>query len=161
MKINGLYLQYRKKGTYIMKLLVRTACQVVFFIAVARIADLLVDWLRLPIPGSILGIAILFALLKLGVVRLSWIDSGSKWLLGEMLLFFIPAAVGIINYGSLVVSSGWQIAITIIASTASVMACAGWVGERVAARAKRANSAKPANGANAGIVIGSEGSVQG
>ncbi|CAM3812215.1 CidA/LrgA family protein [Cohnella lubricantis] len=112
-----------------------TACQVVFYIVVARIADALVDWLRLPIPGSILGIAMLFALLKLGWIRLSWIDRGSKWLLGEMLLFFIPAAVGIVNYGSLVASSGWQIAITIIVSTAAVMACAGWIGERIAARA--------------------------
>lgn len=113
----------------------KTVCQVVFFIVVARIADALVAWLYLPVPGSILGIALLFALLRLGVIRLSWIDRGSKWLLGEMLLFFIPAAVGIINYGSLVTSSGWQIALTIMASTAAVMACAGWIGERIAANA--------------------------
>lgn len=124
--------------------LVKTACQVVFFIVVARIADVLVDWLHLPIPGSILGIAVLFALLKLGVIKLRWIDRGSKWLLGEMLLFFIPAAVGIINYGSLVVSSGWQIALTIIASTAAVMACAGWIGERIAAKASTVATAATA-----------------
>lgn len=115
----------------------KTACQVALFIVIARLSDALVGWLHLPVPGSIAGILILFALLKLRILKLEWIELGAKWLLGEMLLFFIPAAVGIVNYGGLVASSGWQIAFTIVVSTAAVMAIAGAIGERLAAGAKR------------------------
>ncbi|WP_027092080.1 CidA/LrgA family protein [Cohnella thermotolerans] len=119
-----------------MKTLAITLVQVAFYIALARGADWLVGRLHLPIPGSIAGIAILFVSLKLGIVKLAWIERGASWLLGEMLLFFIPAAVGIVNYRSLVANSGWQIALTIVLSTAAVMACSGWIGERIAARRK-------------------------
>lgn len=42
-----------------------------------------------PVPGSIVGIGMLFALLKCKIIRLEWIELGSQWLLAEMLLFFL------------------------------------------------------------------------
>lgn len=114
-----------------------TIAQIVFFIAIARLSDALVDWLDLPVPGAIVGILLLFALLKLNVVKLRWIDRGADWLLAEMLLFFIPAAVGVIQYKSLVAHSGLRMVTVILVSTVAVMACAGWIGERIAARHRR------------------------
>ena len=49
-----------------------------------------------------------------------------------MLLFFIPATVGVVKYKSLVVHSGLRIAAVILVSTLAVMACAGWIGEKAA-----------------------------
>lgn len=57
--------------------------------------------LHLKIPGSILGIALVFLLLQIKVLKLEWIDLGAKWLLSEMLLFFIPPAAGMIQYQTL------------------------------------------------------------
>lgn len=114
-----------------------TVAQIVFFVAIARLSDALVDWLALPVPGAIVGILLLFALLKLNVVKLRWIDKGADWLLAEMLLFFIPAAVGVIRYKSLVAHSGLRMAAVILISTVAVMACAGWIGEKLAARHRR------------------------
>ncbi len=61
---------------------------VVFFVVIAQIADVIVQWLGIPVPGSIVGIGMLFALLKCKIIRLEWIELGSQWLLAEMLLFF-------------------------------------------------------------------------
>ncbi len=116
-----------------------TIVQIAFFIALARLSDALVERLRLPIPGAIAGILLLFALLKLKIVKLQWIDKGADWLLAEMLLFFIPAAVGVVKYKSLVAHSGLRIAAVILISTIAVMACAGWIGERISAR-RRGNA---------------------
>jgi len=115
----------------------KTAAQIALLVAFAKLADLLVAWLHAPIPGSVAGIVLLFALLKLRILRLEWIELGAKWLLAEMLLFFIPAAVGIVDYGSLIAASGWRIVLTIAASTAIVMVVSGWVGDRVAAGRER------------------------
>ncbi len=136
MKFNDLYFHHRKEMDGIMMTLTKTIVQVALYILLAKIADLIVEWLHAPIPGSIVGIAILFVLLKLRIVKLDWIELGTRWLLGEMLLFFIPAAVGIVNYRSLVMNSGLQIALTIVLSTAAVMVCSGLIGERIAVRKK-------------------------
>ncbi|MBB6736001.1 CidA/LrgA family protein [Cohnella zeiphila] len=115
----------------------KTAAQIALLVAFAKAADLLVAWLHAPVPGSVAGIALLFALLKLRILRLEWVELGAKWLLAEMLLFFVPAAVGIVDYGSLIAASGWRIVLTIAASTAIVMIVSGWVGGRVAAGRER------------------------
>ncbi|WP_239614301.1 CidA/LrgA family protein [Cohnella mopanensis] len=119
-----------------MKKLLKTILQIIAFIGIAQISDVIVQWAHLPISGSIVGIAITFALLQLKVIRVEWLESGSKWLIGEMLLFFIPAIVGIINYRSLVLHSGLWITITIICSTIAVMLCAGLVVQRLGRRNK-------------------------
>jgi holin-like protein len=120
-----------------MKLVLTTSIQVLLFIILAKISNLLVLWLKLPIPGSIIGILLLFTLLKLKIVRLNWIEQGSKWLLSEMLLFFIPSTVAIINYKSLVIHNGLSIAAIIICSTIAVMICTGLVGQLIAVRKER------------------------
>lgn len=112
-----------------MKKLFMTIVQIVLIVALSKIADLLVMVLHLPVPGSIVGIALLFALLKLGLIKLSWIDLGAKWLLAEMLLFFIPSTVGIVNYESLVKTSGLSLFIIIVSSTVAVMLCAGFAAQ--------------------------------
>jgi len=117
-----------------MKKIAVTCAQVLLFIVLARFSDWLVSACRLPIPGSLAGIAIVFGLLKTGVLKTNWVELGSGWLLGQMLLFFVPATVRIVEYRSLIVSSGIQIVVTIAISTFAVMACAGLVAQRLGSR---------------------------
>lgn len=116
------------------KTIIKTVLQICFFIVVSHLSGLAAAALRLPIPGSILGLLIVFALLELGVLKLDWIELGAGWLIAEMLLFFVPATVGIVRYKALVMHSGIAIAATILLSTAIVMAIAGLAGERAGAR---------------------------
>ncbi|WMT40768.1 CidA/LrgA family holin-like protein [Paenibacillus sp. D2_2] len=105
---------------------------VLFFISLAM--NYIVKWLHLPIPGTILGIIILFILLKTNVIKLSWIEQGANWLLAELLLFFIPAAVGVMNYMSLLEQDGIRILLVVISSTVIVMASSGLVASRISKR---------------------------
>ncbi|UVI33694.1 CidA/LrgA family protein [Paenibacillus spongiae] len=117
-----------------------TIAQVALLIVIAQASDALVRWLHLPIPGSIAGIILLFLLLQFHIIRLEWVERGSKFLVAEMLLFFIPATVGIINYKSLVIDSGLSITLTIIGSTFAVMLCAGLIGQWITGRKEKAAS---------------------
>lgn len=105
---------------------------VLFFISLAM--NFLAKWLHLPIPGTILGIIVLFILLKMNVIKLSWIEQGANWLLAELLLFFIPAAVGVMNYMSLLEHDGVRILLVVISSTVVVMASSGLVATRISKR---------------------------
>lgn len=84
-----------------------------------------VDALDLRIPSSLLGLVILFILLQTNIVRLEWVDLGAKWLLAEMLLFFVPSVVGVIQYPELITRSGVYLLIIIVLGTFAVMAVTG------------------------------------
>lgn len=107
-----------------------------FTIAMNEIAKLL----HLPIPGSILGIFVLFILLKTNIVKLAWIEQGANWLLAELLLFFIPSAVGVMQYMPLLESEGVRILIVVIFSTLIVMISSGLVASRISKRKERQSS---------------------
>lgn len=89
------------------------------------------NMLHIGIPGSILGIIILFILLKTKIVKLKWIEVGGNWLLAEFLLFFIPSAVGVIQYKSMLMDNGLKIISIIILSSALVMTCSGFIAEKI------------------------------
>ncbi|MFX3634861.1 MAG: CidA/LrgA family protein [Candidatus Pristimantibacillus sp.] len=115
----------------------RTIIQVLFFIIISKLSSLAVHLLHIPLPSSVVGIALLFTLLKSHVIRIEWVELGAAWLLAEMLLFFIPSTVGIIDYKSLVVTSGPSILITIVFSTLAVMISAGTIAQWISKRSEK------------------------
>ncbi|WP_151733645.1 CidA/LrgA family protein ['Paenibacillus yunnanensis' Narsing Rao et al. 2020] len=85
----------------------------------------LTPYLHIPIPGSIIGMILLFLLLESGIVRLSWVEAGASWLLAELLLFFIPSAIGVMKYTRLLEADGLQVLAVVVVGTFAVMACSG------------------------------------
>ena len=62
--------------------------------------------LHIPIPGSMIGMLLLFLLLMTGMVKEEWISRGANMLLSHLTLLFIPATVGIIDYVELFLGKG-------------------------------------------------------
>lgn len=77
-------------------------------------------WLH-GLPPGIVGIAMALVLLGLGLLRREWLADGAGWLLREMLLFFIPVTIAIVQYPTLMIEHGLAILGVIVASTACVM----------------------------------------
>ncbi|HDR9086627.1 TPA: CidA/LrgA family protein [Burkholderia vietnamiensis] len=86
---------------------------------------LAVDWavraVGLPVPSGVVGLAVLLVLLFSGRVAPAWVKDGANWLLSDMLLFFVPAAVAAVQYGGLFREDGWRVALVMLAGTAFVM----------------------------------------
>jgi holin-like protein len=99
--------------------------QVCFLYILLIIGNFLSSVLHLPIPGSIIGLFLLFLLLSLKMIKVAWVDLGATWLLSELLLFFVPSAVGIVQYKQIMGIQGIKIVLVIILSTLVVMAFTG------------------------------------
>lgn len=110
---------------------VQVPLQVVLYIGFFLVAQQLVDWLHLPLPANIVGMLLLLALIMLRVLPLDWVKAGSRWLLAEMLLFFVPAVVAVVNYSQLLRVEGWRIMLVIGISTLLVLATTALVVDRV------------------------------
>ncbi|KEP26268.1 holin [Bacillus zhangzhouensis] len=103
----------------------------------AKLMNALAAFLHLRIPGTILGILVIFLLLHFNIIKLKWIELGAVWLLGELLLFFIPSAVGVIDYGKLLSQSGTSIVLVVLLSTFVVMLSTGMMTQMIAKRKER------------------------
>lgn len=109
----------------------RTSAQIALLAGIWLLADWAVRAWSLPLPANVTGMLALLALLLLGWVRVEWFSAGAGWLLAEMLLFFVPAVVAVVNYGRLLLDEGWRIALVLLLSTALVMAATSLVVDRL------------------------------
>lgn len=117
--------------------MIKGTVQVAALMAFSLLMNKLAGLLHLPIPGSILGIIVVFILLETGIIRLEWIELGANWLLAELLLFFIPAAVGIMKYIPMMENDGVRILIVVVFSTFIVMASSGLLASLIAKQKER------------------------
>lgn len=90
-------------------------------------ADWLARALDLPIPGNVLGIVVLFLLLSTGLVRESCISDAASLLLRHLVFFFVPIAVGLMNWGGVFYDYGWVLLAAIVVSTALPLLVVGWL----------------------------------
>ncbi len=75
----------------------------------------------LPIPGSILGMLLLFILLTTKIFPLKWVQEGCNFLLSHLPLFFIPVTVGVMEYGFVFQGKGLLLIPAVLGSTILVM----------------------------------------
>lgn len=92
--------------------------------AFAALGQALVGALHLPLPGSVVGMALLWAALGAGVVRLHWIADAADGLLGILGLLFVPATVGFLQF----LSAGAAWGVWLLVMTAALLLGAGAAG---------------------------------
>ncbi|MEB6666401.1 CidA/LrgA family protein [Acinetobacter vivianii] len=101
-----------------------------FFILVKQILILAAFWgvgyvlhqqLGVPISAGILGMLLLLICLFLKVIKMDQVAMGASVVLGELLLFFVPVVVAVVQYKTLFMTEGWQIVLSISLGTILVM----------------------------------------
>ncbi|WP_088225683.1 CidA/LrgA family holin-like protein [Desulfosporosinus sp. FKB] len=94
--------------------------------------------LHLNFPGSLIGMGILFILLRLGIFPYNWVVIGGNWLLAELLLFFIPSVVAIMQYMQFLHREGLDLFLIILISTVTVMVSSGLTAEMITRKGGKA-----------------------
>lgn len=111
-----IFILYERRGDPSLKY-IKIVLQIIVLYAFVLIGNWFQDILHLPLPASIIGLLVLLAALSLNIFRLEWIESGSYFLLSYLPLYFIPATVGVMNYGYVFAGKGFLlIPITIIST---------------------------------------------
>ncbi|WP_250452585.1 CidA/LrgA family protein [Caballeronia sp. ATUFL_M2_KS44] len=100
-------------------------------------ADFVARKLALPVPGGVVGLIALLLLLMCGGIAPRWVKAGADWLLADMLLFFIPAAVAVVQYGGLFMEDGWRLALVVVGGTLMVMIAVAFAVDRAARLERR------------------------
>ncbi|BFL70196.1 hypothetical protein SKB0120_12580 [Moraxella osloensis] len=101
--------------------LVKILLQITLIGVVWGTADILKKLFNIPMSSGIVGLFLMLGLLLTGVIKLAWVNVGAKFILGELVLLFIPLMMSITQYQQLFFAKGWQLMITIVVSTVLVM----------------------------------------
>lgn len=103
--------------------------QLMIILIFSFIGDILNHIIPLPIPVSIYGMVFLFIALLTRIIKLNQVETTAEFLLSIMLIFFVPASVGIIDTFFAYKSSMLPIIIIVIISTIIVMITTGLVSQ--------------------------------
>ena len=81
-------------------------------------------------PGSVLGMLVLFGALECKIVKREEVAGASTLLLRHMILFFVPIGVGLIAPYRIVGFDLLAIAATLVITTLLVIAVVGWMQQK-------------------------------
>ena len=115
----------------------KVGVQIVVLWVIFALSNSGVALLQLPIPGNIVGLALLFVFLSAGIVKDRWVSRGATLLARHLAFFFIPITVGLMGLRDAFVTQGAAIVITLVVSAGLGICVAGLSSQALAARSRR------------------------
>lgn len=103
--------------------------QIGFLYGLNMVGNLVAVMLKVPIPGSIIGLLILLLGLFFKIIPVTFIQDGAGFILVILPLFFIPSTVGVIQYPELLSLNGVVLILMVMVSTFITMIIVGRVSE--------------------------------
>lgn len=101
--------------------------QLMYILIFSMIGEALSTGLNLPVPGSIIGMILLFLALKYKWLRLRQIYEAGQFMIENMTILFLPAGVGIMSHWSVISRYWWQISVITGLAIVVNIAVIGWV----------------------------------
>ncbi|KXT76737.1 CidA/LrgA family protein [Streptococcus sp. DD12] len=101
--------------------------QLMIILVFSVLGETLSSLLHLPVPGSIIGLILLFLALQFKVIRLRHINQVGQFLLANMTILFLPAAVGIMDHFDVVAPNLLGIVLIVAGAFVLNIFTIGWV----------------------------------
>lgn len=83
------------------------------------------EFLNIPIPGSIIGLLLLFLCLYIKLIPINMINRGAGFLIAILPLLFVPICIGVIKYPILLSIKGLSIIFVVFISSVFTLLIAG------------------------------------
>ena len=108
--------------------------QLCALIAINKIGYVLAARFHLPLPGNLVGMLLLFVLLRSGLIHQHLIEETSSILTRHLAFFFIPIAVGLMGYSKLLLETGVAVVGTLLVSAAIGICATGFLAQALVGR---------------------------
>jgi len=116
--------------------MVRTIAQFLTILVIYLTGTRIVTWLELPVPGSIVGMALLFIALVSGLCKLQWVETAAQLHIKHITLLFIPFIIGVWHFAGIFRVEGIKLAIILAASSLVVLLVTAFIAEYLETKRK-------------------------
>ena len=120
-----------------MEVRVKYLKQFLWIIFFSFLGEILHEWIPLPIPASIYGLALLFIALLTGLLALEQVKGTADFLIDIMAVLFTPAGVGVMTNWDILKPVLFPVVFIMLFTTIAVMIVAGRVTQAVIRHAKK------------------------
>ncbi|MFL2106074.1 CidA/LrgA family protein [Desemzia sp. FAM 23991] len=103
----------------------------------------------IAIPGSVIGMILLFLALQFNWVRVEQVDEVGTWLTDNMGIFFVPAGVGLMSNFGVLANTWWQLLIIMAVTTILMMGFVGKIVQSVKGIVKKNKLVEKGEGSHA------------
>ena len=97
----------------------------ILLLSIYFISEVISKLLNLPVPGSIIGMILLFVLLTSNIVKIEKVENLANFFLDHLAFFFIPASVGLMTSFASLKGSIFKIILLCILTTIIVISVTG------------------------------------
>lgn len=91
--------------------------QILIIFGFTFLGDSIQAFLNIPVPGSIIGLVLLFACLQFKIIKLKQVEAVGTWLKNNMAFLFVPITVGIMVHFELLQLHWVNLVIVMVLST--------------------------------------------
>lgn len=99
----------------------RRPLQIVLIFAFWQAGNFLVRLSGLPVPGGIVGMVLVLVLFASGRLSPASLRHGANWFIAEMLLFFVPAVLAVMDHREFLGFLGLKLLAAVLLGTIAVM----------------------------------------
>lgn len=115
----------------------RYSMQFILLAGIFLLGQWVVSFFHIPLPGSIVGMLLLFLALSVGLFKLTWFEKIAQLHLKHIVLLFIPPIVSIFHFLGIFKTEGLQLALIITLSSLVIILATAFVVEYIDKGKKR------------------------
>lgn len=128
---------------FLLKNILKIAGQIFLLWLIYYLSTGIVRYFHIPLPGSVLGMIVLFILLSAGVIKEQWLTAAVNPLLKHLSFFFIPIAVELMQWGDLFLKQGYLLFLPLVVSTLVALLATGGIVELLTKRDRKTKEYSP------------------
>ncbi len=80
----------------------------------------------ISVPGSVLGMLVLFLSMALGLVKVEWVKPGATLFIRYMILLFVPISVGLMQHFDMLIANALPIFASAVGGSLIVLVSLAW-----------------------------------
>ncbi|MGR5131645.1 CidA/LrgA family protein [Vibrio alfacsensis] len=107
--------------------LVRVFISLALIMGALGIGNTIQKFTAISVPGSVIGMLVLFLSMVLGIIKVEWVKPGATLFIRYMILLFVPISVGLMQHFDMLIANALPILASAVGGSLIVLVSLAWL----------------------------------
>ncbi|MGR5208559.1 CidA/LrgA family protein [Vibrio sp. PNB23_22_7] len=90
------------------------------------IGNTIQKYTAISVPGSVIGMLVLFLSMVLGIIKVEWVKLGATLFIRYMILLFVPISVGLMQHFDMLIANALPVLASAVGGSLIVLVSLAW-----------------------------------